>query len=512
MKIFQYITGLFCAAFLAVCASSCLDSKDEAETVITNYFNAIVTSFKLESNSDVCDNLSSYTFTIDNYGLSDPELHSKFPNDGIIFNPDSLPVGSIPDSVKVDLSFASPDSAYFQLYEPWGKLGQYANYANDSALYFASYPDCRLTLVSMGGVRKTYHIKINVHRVNGDTMVWRNLTDELWADMNITDQRTDTLNGKYYWFVEEDGQKTKVSTADVNGDIKAWQPMSTVTVASGDILDLATLYNWHDALYAIGKLSHQLYRTNDGTSWLPVNSNYTFKAVLGNQQKTKDVYGQWNSDSLNAIIDIDGALRFATSADAEQWTIEQVIPEEFPVSGFSRPICDEARSNYGNLTSRLYITGGIDQNGKLVAGTWSCDGWSADKGGVNWVWFEQNEMPAMQGATVIEYTFDANKQKKVWLLQPGTLASGKVASNMYYGQLHATLYFSEDHGVSWHRLNRYYGKYADNTPIGIVSCSSGFCSTEGYQLRFFGGRNDDGTVKTSVWGGLLNLLTFVAQK
>lgn len=512
MKLFRYTSLLFCSVLLALSLSACLGSANDAETVITNYNNAIVTSFSLETNNDVCSNLSSYKFTIDNHGYSDEELHSKFPDDGIIFNPDSLPVGAIPDSVKVNLSFSSPDSVYFHLYDPWGKLGQYSTFSKDSALFFASNPDCRLTLVAKGGARKTYHIKINVHKVKGDTIQWRNFTDELWSDMDITDQRTDTLNGRYCWYVEEGGMRTKVSTTPTDSDLKNWQPMTEIEVEGGDILDLSTLYNWHGSLYALGKAEGSLYATTDGIHWKAACNELKFVAVLGNQYKTQDVFGKWNSDSLNAIIRLDDELHFATSADAMNWNLAQEIPANFPVKGFSRPIYTEARSTYGNLTSRLYITGGITQQGQLVAGTWSCDGWNADEQGVNWEWFEQNEMPAMYGATVTEYTFDPAKPNSLWILQPGILATGKVPSNTFFGKLHTTLYYSEDHGVSWHRLSRYYTKYADNTPIGLTSCNSGFCSEQGYVLRYFGGRNDDGTFKTAVWGGQLNSLTFDTKK
>ena len=510
MKIIRHITGLFCAAVLATSITSCLDGND-SETIITNYSNAIVTAFSLENNADVCSNLSGYKFTIDNYGFSDEELHRRFPNDGIIFNPDSLPAGTIPDSVKVDLTFASPDSVYFKLYDPWGKLCQYSNFANDSALYFASYSDCRLTLVSSGGPRKTYHIKVNVHKVKGDTIPWAPVTDELWSDMKITDQRTDTLGPRYCWYVEEDGQRNKVSTAAIS-DAKTWTAMTAVTTPDDDLLDLSTLYNWHNALYAIGKQYGKLLTTTDGIHWTTACPELQFQAVLGNQCKTRNAIGQWNRDSLNAIVKVDGKLRFATSANAQQWNIEQEIPENFPIRGFSRPIWTEARSNYGNLTSRLYITGGVTSRGELVAGTWSCDGWDVDKKGVNWVAFEQGEMPAMQGATVIEYTLDKSKPKSFWILYPGTTSTGKVPSNTFFGKPHATIYFSEDYGVSWHRLSRRYTKYADNSSLGELSCSSGFCNPDTYKMYFFGGRNADGSYNTHVWGAILNSLTFDLKK
>lgn len=507
MKLFQYISGLACALVLATSLASCLDSN-ESETVVTNYFNAIVTKFSLEDNANVCSGLSSYSFTIDNYGLSDDSIHNRFPNDGIIFNPDSLPVGAIADSIKVSLSFSAPDSVYFNLYDTNGVLGQHSIFSKDSALYFASYPDCRLTLVSRGGNKKTYHIKVNVHKVNGDSIMWHDYTPELWADMDITDQRTDTLTNAYCWFVEENGQRNKLSKSPMGATPINWQPMADVVIPEGDLLDLATLYNWHDALYAVGKNSGRLLRSTDGYNWEVSAPEHIFQTILGNQYRTQDVYGNWNSDSLNAIVRIDDRYHFAVSANATDWEVRQPIPAEFPITGFSRPIWTPARNNYGNLTSRLYLIGGVTAQGTLTSSTWSCDGWSDLQRGPNWAEFPQDELVPMQGASVLEYAIDSDRPKAFWILQPGITATGQVPTNKLFGKLYTTLYYSEDNGVSWHRLSRYYTQYADNTPIGQVSCSSAFYNHRTFQMYFFGGRNADSTFKTSVWGGALNSLTF----
>lgn len=508
MKIFQYISGLACVLVLVTSLASCLDSN-ESETVVTNFYNTIVTKFSLEDNSNVCSGLSGYSFTIDNYGLSDDSIHSRFPNDGIIFNPDSLPVGTIADSIKVSLSFTAPDSVYFKLYGADGVLGQYSIFSKDSALYFASFPDCRMTVVARGGNRKTYHIKVNVHKVTADSIIWHDYTPELWADMNITDQRTDTLSGAYCWYIEEDGIRNKVSKAPMGATPATWQSMADVVIPEGDVLDLASLYNWHDALYAVGKHSQNLLRSTDGYNWeVSAPTDYTFQTILGNQYRTQDVYGHWNSDSLNAIVRINNHYHFAVSDNASDWQIRQQIPANFPITGFSRPIWTPARSNYGNLTSRLYLVGGITAEGKLTSSTWSCDGWSDMQQGPNWAEFTQDELKPLYGASVLEYTIDSDHPKSFWILQPGISVTGDVPTNRLFGKLYTTLYYSQDNGVSWHRLSRYYTQYADNTPIGQVSCSSAFYNPRTYQMYFFGGRYADGSFRTTVWGGTLNSLTF----
>lgn len=507
MKLKKYINSLLSTAvIMMLLLTSCLGGND-SEYVVTNYWNSVVTSFSLVANTNVANNLGSYKFTIDNYGRSDERLHQMFPDDGIIFNPDSLPFGSVPDSVKVSISFSSPDSVYFQLYSLDGSLGQFSDFSKDSALYFASYPDARLRIVSKGGVKKTYHIKINVHRVDGDSIKWSHYTEPLWPDMEITDQRTDSIGDTLYWLVEANGQNW-VRTASMSQNARYWKAAEPVTTEGDVLLDLGTLYSWHGELLAVSKTNGALMVSADGQHWTVLNDVFSFRNIIGNQLKTQDVYQRWNSDSLSVIINIEGRNHFAVSADARTWRLDREIPQRFPVRGFARPISVPARSNQGNLTSRLYLVGGIDAEGNLTSSTWSCDGFDAELGGRNWAEFTQNEMPAMQGATVLQYTLDTEKPHSFWILQPGILSDGDVPTNTLYAKLYTTLYYSEDSGVSWHRLSRNYSRYADNSPIGPTSANSGLYNPKNYEIYFFGGYQPDGTFLTSMWGGALPRLTY----
>ena len=502
-----YITSLLLSTVSALLLlTSCLGG-DDSEYVVTNYWNAVVTSFSLVNNSNVANNLASYNFTIDNYGESDAALHQMFPKDGIIFNPDSLPYGTIADSVKVSVGFASPDSAYFKLYSLDGVLRQYSDYTKDSALFFSSYPDCRLRVVAKGGNARTYHIKINVHKVDGDSIKWGHYTDELWSGLNVTDQRADSLAGSVYWFAEAEGQDYVMSSLLSDG-VRHWSEPSALSVAGDELLDLGTLFSWQCLLLAIGKNSGSLLSSVDGVNWEVINDEYTFQAIVGNQLKTQDVYQRWNSDTLSVVVNDNGAYRFAVSANAKDWRLDREIPQGFPIRGFSRPVSVAAKSMQGNLTSRLYLVGGIDADGNLTSSTWSCDGFNEDLGGRNWAEFPQGELPAMQQATVLQYTLDRDKPQSFWILQPGMLSDGSLPTNTLYAKLYTTLYYSEDSGVSWHRLSRYYSRLADNSLIGPVCAPSGMYNPANYEIYFFGGRRPDGTQLTSVWGGLLPKLGF----
>lgn len=505
MKVINQIKFLLWAAAATLTLSACLGGSD-AETVTTNYYNAIVTSFSLNDNSDVASSLSSYSFTIDNFGTSDATLHARYPNNGIIFNPDSLPYGTIADSIKVSVSYSSPDSAFFCLYSLDGKLKQFS-YANaDTALYFASYPDIRLN-ISSRGVRKVYHVKVNVHKVAGDTIKWRNYTDDLWDSKVVSDLRADTIGSTVYWFAET-GTNNQVITSDLTNRPTQWTEPANVSVTGGELLDLKTLYSYHNALYAVGKQSGSLLTSTDGYNWQTANSELQFTTILGNQLAVRDVYGKWNSDTLNAIVRVDGDYHFAVSTDARQWRVDNKIPANFPISGFTRPASVAARPSNGNLTSRLYIVGGKTADGSLSSSTWSCDGFSEIEKGCNWAEFPHTNLPGMQGSTLVEYALDSDHPKAFWILQPGLGADGSIPQITCYERQYATLYYSEDSGVSWHRLYDSYPKLADNSAFSDFVANSVICHPKTYEIFMFGGQKTDGTFATKLWGGQLPSLTF----
>lgn len=486
---------------LSLLLSSCLNDPKQSEIINTDQNNAVVTTFALKNNSDVANNLSSYKFTIDEFGMSDPELHAQFPDDGIIFNPDSLPYGAVPDSVRVSIGYTSPSAVHFYLYDKAGELGQYSDFANDSALFFASYPDSRLEITSRNGLTKrTYHIKINVHQTKGDSIVWcyfpGETPTEIWASeyTQITDQRVDTLGDQLLWFAELDGTKDAVRMGQLRGDITQWQSAADVTVEGGDLLDLQTLYAWGDALYAVGRNGAQLLRSTDGKNWTVACGTMTFVNLLGVLPACPRLGGGTVPATLRAIVRQGADLCFAASEDGAAWTVLATLPSDFPVRGYVRPIAVNYNLNMGNRTSRLYIVGGADAQGRVQASTWSCDG------GETWVNISSAILPpAMTGASVVRYTLDSDHPRRFWLLYPGRRADGSVSRDIY---------FSEDSGISWHRLPRYYSRYADNSLIEAVACNSAFYNPRTYMMYYFGGQRPDGSWSTRIFGGVLPSLTY----
>lgn len=491
---------------LSVCVmlSSCLGSKAESEYIQTNAGNALVTNFSLKDNSDVASSLSKYSFTIDHYGNSDAELHALYPNDGIIFNPDSLPYGSIPDSVKVTVGFNAPKSVHFNLYNRNGELKQFSDYSNDSALWLASYPDVRLKITSYDEkVVKTYHVKVNVHKVRTDTVVWKTYEEAVWAGVDIKQQRVDTMGGMLNWFVKVADGDYRVKDNTLN-HLAAWSAEQKIDRLAGEDIDLETMYGYDGIILAVNRKDNSLWATTNGMDWAKWSDSYKFVNVLGVMKAVKgsniDPY-YWHDDILAVLVDVDGSLKIRYTEDkGETWSDDgkgdKPVPDNFPVKGFIRPIGTPAHPSMGNVSSRITIVGGMNGKGEYLKTVWCCERkmW-AD------VSSDGSALPKMRGGSVLRYTLDSTKPNTFWILWPGVLEDGTVSNDIYC---------SEDNGVSWHKMKQRYGRrtFADTSKLDPMACSSAFYDPKTYQMYFFGGTLQDGTVSTSVFGGVYSNLTF----
>lgn len=443
----------------------------------------------MEDNDDVCDDLSSYAFTVDNFGYSDPDFAAKYPGCGFIFNQDSLPVGSIADSITVSITYSSPSSVEFYQYDDAGTLKNYVNFEDTQVVYFDDYAVTRLDLVSYDkSFAKSYFVKVNVHKTYGDTIKWQYRATDVIDVAGLTDQRVDTIGHTLYWFAEYNGSSVKVSTSDLEGDVSKWSAQSAISASELPVV--YSIFNWNDKLYAAGK-NGSLLSSTDGKTWTVVSTAAKFANILGVQLKSNK-----SKEYLQALVIDGGAYKFATSFDGKDWEIGDVIPSTFPIKGYSMPISVAAKPSSGNLTSRLYIVGGELQDGTYTASTWSCDGSS-------WAEFTQNYMPAMTNPAIIQYTLDIDAPKSFWILWPGVLADGTVKN---------TAYFSENKGVTWKLLSREFDAYATTDPINAVGGVSAFMNEKNYWMYFFGGVDADGKQQSSIFGGQLINLTFEKER
>lgn len=492
------IFGLFAWAGLLL-VTACFDNN-ESETIVTDYNNALITKASFNSNSNVCYGLNGYAFTIDNFGNSDQALidstrslwevdqYSLAP--GIIFNVDSLPAGTIADSIKVSLSYASPRKVEFYQYDEELNLQKKTNFADTQIIWFDDYAITRIQVTAQDGLtNKSYFLKVNIHKCTTDTIAWSYLCKDLFDMSDVTDQRVDTIGTTLCWYTTHADNSQLVRTADLTGDLTNWS--SPVGITSPASIELGSLFNWNEKLYAVGS-DLSLLATTDGVSWSVASSDFAFVNLLGVQ-----LSNQSGKDKFCGIAKQGDEYHFVCSYDGSSWSLDttlvidedttSLVPADFPLTDYTRPISVAAKPYLGSTKSRIYISGGVKADGTLTSSTWSTDG-------QQWVEFKQRFLPPTKRSTIIQYTLDVNHPNTFWIMQTGEMADGSVSD---------ALYFSEDSGVSWKKLSREYYHLGDTYWIDPFGCSSGFYNPRNYRMYFIGGKNSQGQHESNIVTGLL---------
>jgi len=501
----EIISILAFASLMSV--TSCLNSND-SETIVTDYSNALLTKVSLNTNSNVCAGLSDYAFTIDHYGNSDPALIDSTRslwkvdeyslNPGIVFNVDSLPVGSIADSIKVSLSYSSPYKVDFYQYDSELNLMNHTNFADTQIIWFDDYAITRIQITATDGVtNKSYFMKVNVHHCSTDTIVWKYLCKDLFDTKQVIDQRVDTVGTTLCWYTTLADNSQQVRTTDLLGNVTNWSDAQNISSPAN--IDLGTLVNLNDKLYAIGA-DQTLLSSTDGITWTVASSDFAFVNLLGIQLETKKY-----NEHFCAIAQQGSDYHFVRSTDGSTWSLDTLVvnddtttlvPDGFPLNGYTRPISVKANPKNGSTTSRIYITGGIKADGNLTASTWSTDGFQ-------WVEFEQLTLKPMKRATIVRYTLDVDDPDTFWIMQTGEMDKGYVSD---------TLYFSQNSGVTWKKLPREFYNLGDTYWIKPFGCSSGFYNPKDYRIYFIGGKNNEGEQESNIVTGQLVDLAMKQKK
>ena len=494
-------------ALIGLC-TSCLGDGNQSETIVTDYNNPTITSVSFSSNTKVCAALDSYKFTIDQLGNSDPELIQRCKGlwegdeytqqPGILFNADSLPVGTVADSIKVSMNYSAPYSVKFYQYDEDLNLLHTTNFADTQIIFFDDYAVTRVEITAKDRLtKKSYFFKVNVHTIASDTIQWQYLAEEIFDASSVIDQRVDTVGTTLCWYTTLSDHSQQVRTADLCGDVTVWSDPQAV-VASAE-LDLGTLYNWNGLLYAVAT-DGSLQSSSDGISWSVASSAYSFVSLLGVQLPAKN-----NGEYLQAIANVGGEYSFVRSNDGATWTLNTVVvgadttalvPAGFPIHDFTRPISVAANLKGGSTTSRIYISGGVLADGTMTASTWTCDS-------AHWVEFDQTCIAPQRRATIIQYRLSLDNDAPFWIMQTGERENGTVSD---------TLYFSENCGINWRLLSREFYKYGDTYQIAPFGCSSGFYNPQNYRIYFIGGRDQEGRQTSQIVTGLLNKLAMKPKR
>lgn len=471
--------------------TSCKKDKDDDDDTFTyssSTQTTLVTGFSLQADAEVLASLDSVHFTIDY-------------DRGLIYNADSLPVGTKVTGLKVKVNFLNNvSSAVFSITGATQQADTTIEYTASMSQKLDFTGQTMLKVTSADGLQeKNYEVKVLVHKVNPDSLVWpvewqRQLPGFSEGAMGCKVVEHD---GQYL-IMMYDGMACQLLTASSISQI-TWEKQSFIPPFTPQV---STLTATDKELYVLST-DGALYCSPDGLEW--TSCGVTWHSLLG-------AYG----DRVLGIMKGDDGYYHDEYPRSEGFTATHV-EDGFPVSNSSGMI---ETDNSWTVSQQAMIVGGIDANGNLLADVWGYDGQRWGK--INNI--HSQTLPAIADATLVPYfTYRRLAGVRRYAIQPTWYVMGGRLGN---GSLNDDIYLSSTQGITWSKADstiafpsyvpEFYGAQA------IVSVESMTASGASYLPRriqspvtswdcpfiyLIGGYDAQGELIPYVWRGVFNRMT-----
>lgn len=403
---FRRAAGISLISLAAVAAVSCNEKTEEVETYLTPY-NMAVTAFSLNEDDDVMEHLDSVFFSIDL-------------DNGVIFNADSLPVGTKIDKLVPTIKYSSYiTKAVIKMEDGETRTGEvdYLTSPTDSIDFTGKVT---LTISTNNDeLSRSYRIKVNVHKMETNELAWGDRTfSQLPSRMpNPRNQKSISYNNQAISLIEENDGTYTYATSDNLYD-NQWQKHASTFPFTPDVRTLCATTDCMMILDTDGKM----YKSTDGNSWTATGETWT--AMFG------------------AYIDTAIGMRQGSNGlEYAQYPLKNLVVKsidaDFPLSGYSNFVILE---NQWTSSPVGFFVGGTQADGTLSNATWAFDG-------ANWIKLAEGGIPNVKGAAIIPYygfRYTASTwtptEYPVWMIMGGTKEDGS---------LNRTVYISYDNGVNW---------------------------------------------------------------
>lgn len=397
-RVLNIIFGLFVTACLV---TSCL-GDDTIEFEFSS--DASITGFS------IVDSIVTYYPGTTSAGkdttLSFAVLGSNYPfvinqNEGLIYNQDSLPVGTDVSKVVVDIT-ADTYGIYIaaetdSIWEETDSL----NFEN---------PIRFKVMAEIGTYGRTYTAMINVHQQDPDLMAWHKVEGNF--PTTISKQKAVYMNGSIHVFAEQDEQVAVTTTK--TDDAKTWTPLEAIDIPTK--ADYSSAMVWGNRLYILA--DGLLYASDNGVNWTKVETAQTFSGLLANI----------HSEHNRKIIGTDAENRYIESEDGINWTTHDILPFGFPEEGTSFVSYPLATNP---AISRVVLMGNNPAEADTTSVVWTQ---LSDEN----QWTELYPAQASDACPRLETPSIINYNSRLY-------AFGGTADNTF-----SPLYESADNGITWH--------------------------------------------------------------
>lgn len=466
---------------------SCKDKDNNDNTAYTyseSEQTTLVTNFQLQADAQVLSSLDSVHFTID---------YDK----GLIYNADSLPVGTDISALKVTVNFLNTvKSAVFNITGATKQADTTINYTTSMSKSLDFTGKTVLTVTSADNSQvKDYDIRVLVHKVNPDSLVfpmsWRR--DLPGYESNLKGHKA-VKQGDVYRIMTYDGNQCQMLTAAApNQGMWDSQPVNVPFVPQ-----VQTLVATSSALYMLDA-DGVLYTSPDGAEW--TSCGVTWHSLLGAYD-----------DRVLGVIGGDGGYYHDEYPHSEDFATTPV-EDGFPVAHSSNMV----QTDYQwTISNQSLIVGGVDSEGRMISDVWGYDGHHWGK--INNI--HSSVLPALADATLFTYySYRVDSGVRRYTRQASLFVMGGKCSD---GSLNGSIYLSSTQGVTWtvgdstlcqpSHMPKFYGAQAfvfDETLTAQANnrVQSAFTTWECPYLYMFGGYNDQQSLLPNVWRGVYLRLT-----
>lgn len=477
--IYAVLLALLLASSFVSCSKKDKDSDNTFVYATTSTSSALVSNFSLKANAEVMANLDSVFFTID-------------PERGVIYNADSLPVGTNISALKVTVGFRSPVSkAVFTVLDSDKATTTYEYSSNASDELDFRY-GVKLAVTSADGLNvKTYDVKVNVHKMEPDSIVWpmsarRNLPGA--ADNNLA-VGTASLGLNYWCLLRHSGGYVMSHAESPAG------PWTSTRLDDFDA-DAASLAAAGDKLFVL-RTDGQLLCSTDGQTWDTAGDVHWI-----------DIIGNYEDRLLGLMTDADGKTCFDEYPRRDGFT-PTAVDDDFPVKHHSQLLTSVSS---WSVAPQAVMVGGLKADGTPSNATWAYDG-------SRWAKINSSSslLPALEGPTLLSYythTIEVPSLKvsrrESWMVMGGRLKNGS---------LNTTTYMSNNRGITWGSAARSLSQSPDMPPfycaqalVHMTTLSQGNVSWECPFIYIVGGLASDGSLHNNIWQGVLPRMTFPPLK
>src|SRR5574344_94997 len=448
---------------------SCLNSDNETSTY---YNDAAITSFSIGTLKRTMHTTSSkgvdstYTTTVSGSVYKfyiDQQL-------GLIYNPDSLPIGTRPFGLSTISSKNSGIIVYKSL-----TSDTLSYYSSSDSVDFSSVREYRVYPTS-GATYKTYKVSVNVHQQDSDTIIWNKATVNK-SIAAFKGMKSVAYNKTIYVYGTNGANTIAYSSSSSDG--ATWNQLSMNKNLASDAYKSIIVNN--NLFYIIS--DGTVLKSTDGANWNEVSTGTGLKQLIGgtttelyalNENSTisvsKDKGVTWSNDNIQDDV------RYLPTKDIHYNTVSLASNDST-----DRIVIVGNRDNTTSVdTTAMVWTKLVEYSVGSPSGSWEI----VEKGEDN----TKNYLPDLTSLVVIPY------DNGMLAFGGSGVNSGKVKFSQFYQ--------SYDSGITWVNNTHYYfpsGFDCSNTSFTAVKDESNY-------IWIFCG--DSG----QIWKGRLNRLGWTKNK